>query len=201
MKDGFLNLFLQRRSVRKYEHRPVPGPLLEELLSAAASAPSAHNAQPWHFAVILNKDLKKNLSRAMAKRYAQDMAARKVSRDVIEKKTKKSIDIFSHAPALVIAFLTAERLRPAKGQHAMKERVMGIQSVALACGQLMLAATAAGLASCWFAAPLFCTNEILDTLNLKRPWEPQAIITLGYPAEDPSPKDRRSLRQVRSYYR
>lgn len=201
MRDDFLNLLLQRRSVRKYEDRPVPSRLLEDILKAAVSAPSAHNAQPWHFVVILNGDLRKNLSTTMAKRYALDMAVRKVSSDTIEKKIKRSVEIFSHAPVLVIAFLTAERLRPAKGQHAMTERVMGIQSVALACGQLMLAATVAGLATCWFSAPLFCMNEIIDTLNLKRSWEPQAMITLGYPAEDPSPKKRRSLRQVRSYYR
>ena len=178
----------------------MPCHLLEETLDAAASAPSAHNAQPWHFAVVLNEDLRKKLSRAMAKRYALDMAARKVSRDAIEKKTKRSIEIFSHAPVLVIAFLTTERLSPAKGQHALNERVMAIQGVALACGQLMLSAAAVGLATSWFSAPLFCVKEIMDTLNLKRPWEPQAIITLGYPAEDPPPKERLSLGQVRTYY-
>jgi nitroreductase len=41
-----------RRSVRKYEDRPVPEKILRELLAAAMSGPSARNAQPWHFVVL-----------------------------------------------------------------------------------------------------------------------------------------------------
>ena len=46
-----------RRSVRKYQDRPVPPELLEQLLAAAMSAPSARNAQPWHFVVIDDREL------------------------------------------------------------------------------------------------------------------------------------------------
>ncbi len=41
-----------RRSVRRYEDRPVPEELVTKLLAAAMAAPSARNAQPWQFAVI-----------------------------------------------------------------------------------------------------------------------------------------------------
>jgi nitroreductase len=41
-----------RRSVRKYEDRPVPEELVRKLLAAAMSAPSARNQQPWQFVVI-----------------------------------------------------------------------------------------------------------------------------------------------------
>ena len=41
-----------RRSVRKYEDRPVPEELVQKLLAAAMSAPSARNQQPWQFVVI-----------------------------------------------------------------------------------------------------------------------------------------------------
>jgi len=43
---------LSRRSIRKYTSSPVPDELIEELLRAAMSAPSAGNEQPWHFVVI-----------------------------------------------------------------------------------------------------------------------------------------------------
>jgi F420 biosynthesis protein FbiB-like protein len=200
MEDAFFSVILNRRSVRKYEEKPVPNRLLEDILRAAALAPSAHNTQPWHFVVILETHLRKILAKAMANRYVRDMTAKNVSRVSINRKTKRSIEIFSRAPVLVIACLTEERLKPAKGPHACNERVMAIQSVALACGQLMLAASATGLASCWFSAPLFCMKEIMNILNLKRSWKPQAIITLGYPAEEPSPKERLSLEQIRSYF-
>jgi len=43
---------LSRRSIRKYTSQPVPHELIDELLKAAMSAPSAGNEQPWHFVVI-----------------------------------------------------------------------------------------------------------------------------------------------------
>ncbi|MDH5795852.1 MAG: nitroreductase family protein [Candidatus Bathyarchaeota archaeon] len=46
---------LSRRSIRKYTSKPVPDELIEELLRAAMSAPSAGNEQPWHFVVIRDR--------------------------------------------------------------------------------------------------------------------------------------------------
>jgi nitroreductase len=43
---------LERRSIRKYTDQPVPDKLVETLLRAAMSAPSAGNGRPWHFVVI-----------------------------------------------------------------------------------------------------------------------------------------------------
>jgi nitroreductase len=44
-----------RRSVRRFEPRPVPGELVKMMLRAAMQAPSAANAQPWHFVVITER--------------------------------------------------------------------------------------------------------------------------------------------------
>ncbi len=41
-----------RRSIRKYTSQPVSDDIIRELLAAAMMAPSAGNAQPWHFVVI-----------------------------------------------------------------------------------------------------------------------------------------------------
>lgn len=50
-----------RRSIRKYQDRPVPDELLRVILSAAMSAPSANNAQPWQFVVITERGLLEEL--------------------------------------------------------------------------------------------------------------------------------------------
>ena len=47
---------LSRRSIRKYTSQPVPHELVEDLLKAAMSAPSAGNEQPWHFVVIRDRE-------------------------------------------------------------------------------------------------------------------------------------------------
>jgi nitroreductase len=44
-----------RRSVRRFESKPVPAEVVEMFLRAAMQAPSAANAQPWHFVVITER--------------------------------------------------------------------------------------------------------------------------------------------------
>ena len=60
---------------------------------------------------------------------------------------------------------------------------MAVQSVALACQNLLLAAHDVGLGACWLCAPLFAPDLVRAALDLPAQWQPQAIITLGYPAE------------------
>jgi nitroreductase len=69
---------------------------------------------------------------------------------------------------------------------------MTVQSVALACQNLLLAAEAHGVGACWMCAPLFVPELVLRVLALPTDWEPQALITLGYPAESKE-KDRAPL--------
>jgi nitroreductase len=47
-----MEAILTRRSIRRYASAKVPGELVRELLTAAMSAPSAGNEQPWHFVII-----------------------------------------------------------------------------------------------------------------------------------------------------
>ena len=55
MEEGILDALtaiLTRRSIRKYQAKPDPEELVQQLLAAAASAPSAGNERPWHFIVV-----------------------------------------------------------------------------------------------------------------------------------------------------
>ena len=45
-------MILTRRSIRKYKKKTIPDELLQKLLDAAFSAPSAGNQQPWHFVIL-----------------------------------------------------------------------------------------------------------------------------------------------------
>jgi len=46
----------KRKSVRSYEPKPVPEEVLKQVLDAARLAPSAGNAQPWHFIIVRDED-------------------------------------------------------------------------------------------------------------------------------------------------
>ncbi len=52
-----------RRSIRKYEKRPVPEELLEKILEAGRWAPSANNSQPWNFIVLKDEGTRKEVAR------------------------------------------------------------------------------------------------------------------------------------------
>ena len=54
-----------RRSIRKYKDIPVSDEILQDLLDAAMSAPSAVNFQPWYFVVIRSKEHMEKLGRIM----------------------------------------------------------------------------------------------------------------------------------------
>ena len=52
-----LDAIRNRRSIRKYQDKPVPAEKLEILIRAAMQAPSARNTQPWEFVVTQDRDI------------------------------------------------------------------------------------------------------------------------------------------------
>jgi nitroreductase len=68
-------------------------------------------------------------------------------------------------------------------RRSQNEYLMAVQSVAMAGQNILLAAYGAGLAACWMCAPLFCPEVVCEALGLPADWQPQALLTIGYPAE------------------
>ena len=56
-----IQAILSRRSIRKYTHKKIDQEIINELLKIGMSAPSAGNEQPWHFIIINNKDILKEI--------------------------------------------------------------------------------------------------------------------------------------------
>ena len=70
---------------------------------------------------------------------------------------------------------------------------MFVQSLGAAIQNLMLAAHARGLGSCWLSAPLFCPEAVRLALDLPSDFQPQALIAPGYPREGLRPPPRPPL--------
>ncbi len=60
----FFEVLRKRRSVRRFQNRPVPRELVEKLLEAAFLSPSSFNKRPWHFIVVDEREKLKALSKA-----------------------------------------------------------------------------------------------------------------------------------------
>lgn len=204
MNEDRLNTFealaCSRRSIRRYRDEPVPRALIERLLAIAGRAPSAHNRQPWRWAVITG-DMRRRLADAMAVPFRRDLLADGVPVDEAERIVARSRARISTAPVLILACLTMEEMDTYPDERRQRnEWLMAAQSVALACQNLLLAAHAAGLGACWLCAPLFCPQTVRDTLHLPETWEPQALITLGWPANTGRDRPRHPVSTLTRWY-
>jgi coenzyme F420-0:L-glutamate ligase/coenzyme F420-1:gamma-L-glutamate ligase len=159
--------------------------LIEVVLEVAAHAPSAHNRQPWRFAVVASPEAKARLASALGERWLADGDAP----DVVEADIARSHVRITAAPVVSLACLTmADMGGYSDTRRKSAERIMAVQSVAAAIQNLLLAAHAKGLGACWMCAPLFAPEAACAALDLPDDWEPQALVTLGYPAEEAKPK-------------
>jgi coenzyme F420-0:L-glutamate ligase / coenzyme F420-1:gamma-L-glutamate ligase len=184
MTNSIDHIITGRRSIRRYQDRLVSREVLEAVITAAIWAPSAHNRQPARFAVITSPDERRSLALTMGARLRADLTADKVPQDVIEKDVSRSYSRITGAAVLVLACLTMVDMDHYPDERrCAAERLMAVQSTALAIQNMLLAAHAAGLGACWMCAPLFCPDVVKSQLNLPDDWEPQALITMGYPAE------------------
>ncbi len=193
---AILSAIRDRRSIRRYRPEPVPAGLLAEILTAATWAPSAHNRQPWRFAVVRSPEGKAELAAEMGARLRADLQADGAPQEVIEADVRRSYQRLTEAPVLVVVCLTmADMDRYPDERRQQNERTMAVQSTAMAGQNLLLAAHAVGLSGCWLCGPLFCPDVVRATLDLPDGWEPQGLITLGYPAQQRT-KSRRPLDEL-----
>jgi F420 biosynthesis protein FbiB-like protein len=191
------DLIASRRSVRRYAVDPPPLDLVDALLRCAADAPSAHNRQPWRFAVLRAAQSKETLARAMGERLRTDRMRDGDPADDIEKDVRRSFQRITDAPVvLVVAATMVDMDGYPDARRREAEYLMAVQSTAMAVQNLLLAAHAAGLAACWMCAPIFCEDTVRAALGLPADWRPQALVTLGFPASCGKPYRRRPLRDV-----
>jgi coenzyme F420-0:L-glutamate ligase / coenzyme F420-1:gamma-L-glutamate ligase len=196
-----LQALRDRRSVRRFQPRPVPEEIVHRLLETATWAPSAHNAQPWRFAVLTSLTARSRLSQALGQVFRHDLLAGGLPIEDVEAQVSRSCQRIQDAPLAVLLCqdLTVGELYP-DSDRQRSEHIMGMQSVALAGGHLLLAAWAEGLGGVWMCAPLFAPAAARQALDLPESWQPQALILLGYPAKIPPRRQRHPIEDVTIFF-
>ena len=189
-------LLAARRSVRAYARDPVSAATLERLLRAAGLAPSSHNRQPWRF-VLVRDSAAAALARAMGERLTEDRRGDGDPPEAIARDVARSFARITAAPCVLLVCLTLEEMDAyPDARRREAEFLMAAQSTAMAAQNLMLAASAEGLASCWMCAPLFCPETVRQVLALAPPWQPQGLITLGRPAGSLKLRPRKPVAEI-----
>ena len=174
-----------RRAVRAYTREPVDEDTIRRLIDAAMHAPSAVNQQPWTFTVVRDQPLLDRISDA-AKSHMLAIAPDSGKSDRFHAELgNPDFQIFYHAPALILISAAAP------GPWI-------VEDCALAAENMMLAACAAGLGTCWigFAQGFLSTPEGKEMLGLPASWVPVAPIIVGHPEHVP-PLVPRKAPQIR----
>jgi nitroreductase len=167
----FQKLIRARYSVRAYRTDPVEDTKLGQVLEAAQLAPTADNRQPFHLVVLKTAGRERELRRIYDKSW------------------------FVQAPLIIAAcgLPSQNWVRKQDGKN------LNDVDVAIVMDHLILAAADLGLGTCWIAA--FDPAAARDILGLPADVEPVAFTPLGYPADQPRPKKRKSLGELVRYER
>jgi nitroreductase len=173
-----LDLFRKRRSIRKYEDKPVEQEKILACLEAARLAPSASNVEPWKFIVVDGKDLKNKLA---------DEAFSGLG--IINAFAKE-------APVLIV--VVAERdLIVNRIVSAIRDLQFYLLDIGAAVENLLLQAVELGLGTCWLG--IYNETKVKKLLKIPMRKKVVSIISLGYPAEEPKQKKRKSLDEMSSF--
>lgn len=177
----FDEVLFGRRSVRDYRPEPVSQEDLDYVLDAAVHAPNPLNEQPWAFTIVRDQALLDRVSR-QAKSFLLNNAAFGLRPSPFRNQiAQPDFQIFYHAPMLVVI-------------SDIQETTWSVEACTLAAGNLMLAAHARGLGSCWigFAQPWLRTDDGKIALHLPHHYRPVAPIVIGHPRTVPAPTRRRA---------
>ena len=198
MKSADLHSWLRsRRSVRRFRQDAVPSEILQRVLETATWAPNAHNQQPWRFVQLASPESRQALAGAMGAQFEKVLNAEGVRPAERAAQIKRSSDRLLEAPEAILLCLDTEVLDTFQDEGRTRgEYLMGVQSVALAGGQLLLAAHAEGLAGVWICAPLFTPAEVGQALELPASWQAQGLLLLGYPRDVAVEKERKPINEV-----
>ena len=199
-----LHGFLRTRcSIRRFQAEQVPGETINRIIETAMYAPSAHNRQPWRFAVITRDEIKVHLAQCLSNVFRRDLEADGIEQTEIDKRINRSTERIELAPVIIILSMDMSEMdiyQDRLGRRQLAERTMAIQSVATAGLQLQLAAHAEGLGSVWTCSPLFAPETVCVALDLPPSWEPQAMFFLGHAAASPKEKNLKPLAEIVKYF-
>ena len=172
----------RRRTIRDFSNKPVPKDIIENCLSAAGTAPSGANRQPWHFSVVSDLETKKKIREAAEeeeKKFYSGRAPDEWLEALEPLGTDENKPFLEIAPYLIVIFSEAYGLDD-KGEKIKNYYVS--ESVGIATGMLITALHNAGLATLTHTpSPMNFLREILGRGENERAF---LILITGFPSEN-----------------
>ncbi|HUS93988.1 MAG TPA: nitroreductase family protein [Patescibacteria group bacterium] len=179
---AFLEELRRRRTVRDYSDKLVPRNIIENCLSAAGTAPSGANLQPWHFVVVSDPEIKRKI-RIAAETEEHEFYARRAPQEWLDVLAPLGTDenkpFLETAPYLMAIFVQPYTLLP-DGRRL--KHYYAVESVGIATGVLITALHQAGLATLTHTpSPMGFLKKILKRPDNERPF---LLLVVGFPSEE-----------------
>jgi len=161
--QAVINNIMTRTSIRQYTNEPVSQQDVETLLRAGMAAPTAVNAQPWHFVAITDKAKLKELAA-----------------------TNRRGSMIEQAALAIVVCGNMDKAMKGKGQ------AYWIQDCSAATENILLAAHGLGLGAVWTGLYPMDDRvaAVSQVLKLPETIVPLCTIVIGHPAESPEPKNK-----------
>jgi nitroreductase len=209
--EAMLEHLRTRRSVRAFTAAPVARDALARLVTAATTAPSATNRQPWRFVVVTAPRARRAIVDAV--RAATEAIDRVVRTGTHADEWGSYGDFFwqplASAAAIILptvreppdalaGFLRSAGADPARYQlpSAMKPERCALGGAVMA---LLLQAHAEGLGAAWMAGPMVACAELSAACGIVPPWQLAGAIAVGHPAGVPGAPPRKAPEDVISW--
>lgn len=165
----FFDTVSARRSIRAFTEKEVDAKLAKRIIDASMQAPSAGGLQAYKIYLVRDKAALEALATAA---YGQECV--------------------SKAPLALV--FTADQNRSASKYEERGFELYSIQDATIAAAYSQLAAASLGLGSVWVGG--FDPLEVSRLVRAGGFEVPVAVIPIGYPAENPAPKEMRSMKAI-----
>lgn len=168
-----INNILSRKSVRSYTGDSIPAAVMENLLRAAMAAPTGMDIRPWSFVVLTDKSQYETIFEGNG-----------------------NMKKFMESGAVVVVCADTTVTRPTRedpdGPAVTRPNPMWRDDIAAATENLLLAVESYGLGACWTACYPFPNTmaPVRKALGLPDNVVPYAVVPIGYPATENTPKDK-----------
>ena len=173
-QKGAIDVIKARTSIRTFTGEKLSEEQIHTLLDAAMAAPTAVDVRPWRFIVITDDEVKAGL-------YQGEVHKRMVT---------------TAGAVIVVCGETTRMVRPHDAgedtEPVERPNKYWFEDCSAATENLLLAATALDLGAVWLSC--YPSERIVERirayLGIPESVTPLAIVPVGYPAENPEPKDK-----------
>jgi nitroreductase len=172
-----MDIIEKRRSIRKYKSIKINDNIINELIKSAILAPSGDNTQPWHFIIVDDIEIKREIA-----------------------KSSHNQKWMASAPILIVCIADiCSRIKDCENlildeESNIFELKQIIRDTTISIEHIVLEAVNQGLGTCWIA--WYKQNEIKTLLGIPNNKYVVGILTIGYADEKPTQRSRKTMEEI-----